>query len=127
MVHPDLRPRFNVLQHVGVAVLGVADIAEAVASLDVTPGTALDELPAPLDAGSARSMLWAQLGRLLKRLSDSQREAVSDQIAGVPLVPTRRQTLAAADMTRRADDPTAKLFDAFLLNDPLLDAALAHR
>jgi hypothetical protein len=123
MVHPDLRPRFNVLQHVGVAVLSVADIAEAVANLDVSPGTALDELPAPLDGGPARSMLWAELGRLLKRLSGPQREAVSDQIAGVPLVPTRRQTLAAADTTRRADGPTAKLFDAFLLNDPLLDGS----
>ncbi len=123
MVNPDLRPRFNVLQHVGVAVLTVADIAAAVANLDVSPATALDELPAPLDGGAARSMLWAELGRLLKRLSDSQREAVSDQIAGVPLVPTRRRTLAAADTTRRADDPTAKLFDAFLLNDPLLDGS----
>jgi hypothetical protein len=122
MVHPDLRPRFNVLQHVGVAVLAVADIAEAVAKLDINPGTALDDLPAPLNSESARSTLWAQLGRLVRRLSDSQREALSDQIAGVPLVPTRRQTLAAADTTHRADDPTAKLFDAFLLNAPLLDA-----
>ena len=122
MVHPDLRPRFNVLQHVGVAVLTVADIAAAVTNLDITLGTALDELPAPLGGESARSVLWAQLGRLLKRLSDAQREAVCDQIAGVALVPTRRQTLAAADTTRRADDPTAKLFDAFLFNDPLLDA-----
>jgi hypothetical protein len=123
MVHPDLRPWFNVLQHVGVAVLSVADIAEAVTNLDITPGTALDELPVPLDDGPARSTLWAELGRLLKRLSDSPREAVSDQIAGVPLVPTRRHTLAAAGTTRRADDPTAKLFDAFLFDDPLLDAS----
>lgn len=124
MVHPDLRPRFNVLQHVGIAVLSVADIAEAVANRNITPGTALEQLPAPLDSRSARNTLWAQLGRLLKRASDSQREAISDQIAGVPLVPTRRQTLAAADTTRRADDPTAKLFDAFLVSEPLLDAGL---
>ena len=37
MVHPDLRPRFNVLQHVGVAVLGVTDVAAAVGNLDVPP------------------------------------------------------------------------------------------
>jgi hypothetical protein len=123
MVHPDLRPRFNVLQHVGVAVLGVTDIAAAVASLDIPPGTALNELPAPLNPAPARDTLWAQLGRLLKRLSEAQRETVADQIAGVPLVPTRRQTLATADMTRRSDDSTAKLFDAFLLSDPLLDVA----
>ena len=68
-------------------------------------------------------MLWAQLGRLLRRLSDSQRETVSDDIAGVPLVPTRRQTLATTDKTRRSDEATAKLFDVFLHNNPLLDVA----
>jgi hypothetical protein len=120
MVHPDLRARLNVLQHVGVALLSISDIAEAVAELNVSPGTAFDELSAPLDSSIARSALWAQLGRLLKRLSDSQREAAFEQIADVPLFPTRRQTLAPLETTRRADISTAKLFDAFLV-DPLLD------
>jgi hypothetical protein len=120
MVHPDLRPRFNVLQHVGVAVLGVADIAPAVARLNIEPGTQFDELPAPLDDESTREALWAQLGRFVKRLSEAQLAVARTQLAGVPLVPTRAGNLATPDTTRRADEATSGLFDA-VLDRPLLD------
>ncbi|MCU1490545.1 MAG: hypothetical protein JWM85_1950, partial [Acidimicrobiaceae bacterium] len=109
LVHPVLRPLQNTLRTVGVALLGVADIAEALRAGGLVEALRIDELPAPLNNSTHRAELWVELGRLVGRLSDNQRDSARSALETAAVVPSLAGELTTIDGVWRTDAASREL------------------
>jgi len=122
LVNPALRPMQNILLAVGVAVLSIDDIAEALRDVGLEEATLIDELPSPLDDARGRAELWKQIGRMVGRLrTNDQRSAARHALETAAVVPSLAGKLAPVDAVWRTDAKSIQLLHRVAPAVPFLD------
>ncbi len=123
IVHEDLRPYHNLLRSkdVGVAVLDVRHVVDALASLGLEGRKLPSELPPGLSSEDRLKSLWKELSLLLNRQSKegSKHEDIR-RLSRIALAPGRDGALWPCDSIFRADPDTISLFEELAHRIPFL-------
>ncbi len=123
VTHEDLRPHHNLLRSkaVGVPVLDVHRISQALSNLGLEGRKTLSEFPPGLRPEARRKLLWKELGLLLdRRSSEGAKDADARQISKIALAPGRDEALWPCEEIFRADPDTISLFGKLELGIPFL-------
>lgn len=123
IVHEDLRPHHNLLRSkgVGVGVLDVRRISDALSSLGLEGRKELSELPPGLKPEVRLKLLWKELGLLLDRPSrEEAKEEDIRRLSKIALAPGRDRALWPCESIFRADPDTISLFEKLDLRIPFL-------
>ncbi|MFQ3652231.1 MAG: DUF3883 domain-containing protein [Gemmataceae bacterium] len=123
IVHEDLRPYQSLLRSksVGIAVLDVRCICDALSSQGLECRKELAELPDALATESRRKMLWKELGVLLERpLNDEAKAEDELRLRRIALAPGRDGALWPCASIFTADPETVALFEKLELQIPFL-------
>jgi hypothetical protein len=116
VVHEDLRPYQNILRSsaVGVQLLGVQHIADALEELGLDQRVGRDELPAVLTNRTGLESLWKEILVLLERQQRNAKVLADDEerVRGLALAPGRDGGLWPLGEVYRADDETVELFES---------------
>lgn len=115
IVHHDLRPHFNLLRRkeVGIQLLDLSHIAQALINLGLTKRTKLIDLPYFLQAVSNIRLLWRELDRLYSRQrKPEEQQIVMQELAKCAIALGRDKALWPCDETFHADEQTIALFNS---------------
>jgi hypothetical protein len=112
--HPDLLPYFPLLRHPAIAVpdLTIADIAAALAKLDLKSGISLPEAPYHWCHLAAWQELWQLIDSLLNYLPPRERETALQTLRPFPLVISEKMTLEPFSYSYRGRAEARTLFPA---------------
>jgi hypothetical protein len=118
IVHRDLRPRFNVLQQVGVRILDLSVILDKLEKAGLRSElVVLNQAHEVMRAKRLREVLWKELGRLASRGRKEEREKLANEFA----VAVCDTVLRPPSALFRADGRTKDLYSNLGVNfvDPL--------
>ncbi len=124
IVHEDLRPHFNLLRNraVGVGLLDVRRVVDALASLGIEGRKERSELPSGLQPEDRLKLLWKELAILCARTSTEEtRKEDIQRLSKLALAPGRDGALWPCKDIFKAEPDTVSLFERFDLQIPFLE------
>ncbi len=123
IVHEDLRPFQSLLRlkAVGVPVLDVRRVCEALSACDLQGRRELAQLPGVLQTNSGRTALWRELDALLGRNQNERtRSEDEERISEIAIAPGRDGAFWPCKSMYRADRETISLFEHLDVGIPFL-------
>jgi hypothetical protein len=123
IVHEDLRPFQSLLRlkAIGVPLLDVRRICEALSVFDLDGRTELGQLPGVLRTNSGRTALWRELDALLGRNQNERtRSEDEERISEIAIAPGRDGAFWPCKSMFHADAESISLFEPLNVGIPIL-------
>lgn len=123
LVHPDLRPHFGLLRSadLGVRLLGVRELAEALGKSGLDRTRALDEAPEWIRPAGARELLAREIETLFERkMTDQNRQEARQAVSAVAIALGQDGRLHPPRDLYKADIETMALFRGIGVETPFL-------
>lgn len=123
IAHEDLRPHHNLLRlkSVGVGVLDVRRVCDALSIQGLEGRKEVPDLPAALRSGARRTILWNELGLLLERRSKEETKVEDElRLRKLAIAPGRDGALWPCGDIFSADPDSVALFEQLGLGIPFL-------